>query len=61
MSAVKEQMIQIIKEQPEDSTPEEILKELAFASIIERGLNDMENDRSISNDEMKIRIEKKWK
>jgi len=61
MSAVKEQMIDIIKEQPEDSTPEEIIRELAFSNMVERGIQDMEAGRVITNDEMKERIDKKWK
>jgi len=39
-SSVKEQMIQIIEAQPEDSSFDEILRELAKARAIERGLED---------------------
>ncbi len=59
MESVKNQMIKIIKDQPEDSSYEEILKELAFAKMIERGLKDSDKDRIISNEEMKRRI-KTW-
>ncbi|MES0488700.1 MAG: hypothetical protein ABUK01_01830 [Leptospirales bacterium] len=61
MSAVKEKFIEIINEQPEDSTPEEIIKELAFSNIVERGLLDVEEGNTISNIEMKNRIDKQWK
>ena len=61
MSAVKEQMIDIIKEQPEDSTPEEIIRELVFSNMVERGVQDIEAGRVITNEEMKERIDKKWK
>jgi len=61
MSEVKEQMIDIIKEQPEDSTPEEIIRELVFSNMVERGVQDIEAGRVITNEEMKERIDKKWK
>ena len=56
MSIVKENMTKIIKEQPDDSTFDEILRELAFFRMIEKGLNDSVNNRTISNEEMKHRI-----
>jgi hypothetical protein len=34
---VKERMLEIIQEQPEDSSYDEILRELAFARMVERG------------------------
>jgi ribosomal protein S3AE len=40
MSIVKERMTEVIKNQPEDSTYEEVLRELAFEQMIARGLND---------------------
>lgn len=59
MVSVKDQMIKIIKEQPEDSTFDEILKELAFSRMVERGLLDSHNNKTISNEEMGKRI-KTW-
>jgi predicted transcriptional regulator len=56
MLTAKEKMNEIIKNQPEDSTYEEILKELAFARMVERGLEDSKAGRSISNEEMSHRI-----
>ncbi len=56
MELVKEQMIHIIQEQPEDSSYDEILRELAFSLMIEKGLSDSDNNRTISNDEMRRRI-----
>jgi predicted transcriptional regulator len=55
--SVKEQMTKIIQAQPEDSSFPEILKELAFALMIDRGLQDSRAGRTISNDEMKQRIQ----
>lgn len=54
--SVKEQMTQIIQAQPEDSSYPEILKELVFALMIDRGLEDSHAGRTISNDDMKRRI-----
>ena len=58
--ATKEQMAKIIQEQPDDSSYDEVLRELAFARMIERGLKDSEANRTISNEQMKHRI-KAWR
>ncbi len=55
--SVKTQMTQIIQEQPEDSSYDEILTELIFALMIERGVQDSRSGRTISNHEMKRRIQ----
>jgi predicted transcriptional regulator len=57
MRTARDVMIDIINEQPEDSSYEEILRELAFARMIERGLEDSKEGRTISDDEMARRIE----
>lgn len=49
---VKERMIAIIDRQPEDSSYEEILRELAFARMVDRGLADSDGGRTISNEQM---------
>ncbi len=49
-------MTEIIQEQPEDSSYEEILRELAFALMVERGLDDSLKGQTISNEEMGRRI-----
>jgi predicted transcriptional regulator len=56
MSAAKERMADVIKNQPEDATYEEILRELAFEQMIASGLKDSREGRTISNDEMKRRL-----
>lgn len=60
MPSAKEQMAKIIQEQPDDSSYDEVLRELAFARMIERGLEDSEANRTIANEQMKHRI-KKWR
>ena len=49
-------MIQTIQELPADSSYEEILRELAFARMVERGLADADAGRTISHEEMGRRI-----
>jgi hypothetical protein len=57
MPSAKDLMIEIINDQPEDSSYEEILRELAFARMIERGLADSDQARTIDDEEMARRIE----
>ncbi|MBU2492180.1 MAG: hypothetical protein KJ571_06100 [Bacteroidetes bacterium] len=59
MMNVKEEMKSIINEQPDDSTYDQILRELAFRRMIERGLKNSKEGEKISNIEMKKRI-KAW-
>ncbi|QIT54839.1 hypothetical protein HC341_06170 [Aquisalimonas sp. 2447] len=56
MATPKEQMVKVIEAQPEDSSYDEILRELAFARMIDRGLADSDTGRTISNLEMQERI-----
>jgi predicted transcriptional regulator len=56
MSKAKEELTKLINEQPEDSSREEIVRELAFHVMVERGLADSDAGRVISNDEMARRI-----
>ena len=60
MPSAKEQMAKIIQEQPDDSSYDEVLRELAFARMIEHGLKDSEANRTISDEQMKHRI-KAWR
>lgn len=52
----KEQMLKIVEDQPDDSSYDEILRELAFARMVERGLGDSEAGRTLSSEEMEKRI-----
>jgi predicted transcriptional regulator len=56
MESIKEKMKEVIDEQPEDSSYEEIMRELNFIQMIDRGLEDSRQGRVISNVEMKQRI-----
>ena len=52
----KEKLIAVIEQQPEDATPEEIIRELAFASMVDRGMADVRAGRTVSNEELGRRI-----
>ena len=56
MSTVKERVSEIVQAQPDDSSFDEILRELAFSRMVEPGLEDPRQDRIISNEEMEHRI-----
>lgn len=56
MITAKERMTEVINLQPDDSTYEEIFRELAFNRMIARGLEDSRKGRVISNEEMRKRI-----
>jgi len=55
--SVKERMVQIIEAQPEDSSFDEILRELVFARMIERGLEDVDQGRMLSREELRREVE----
>lgn len=59
MSTAKDQIKQILENQPEDSTYDDILRELAFKSMVNRGMADVASGNVISNEEMKEKI-KGW-
>jgi hypothetical protein len=56
MSKAKEELDQLIQQQPEGRSMEEIVRELAFHVMVQRGLADSDAKRVISNDEMSRRI-----
>ncbi len=59
MISVRERISQLIQEQPDDSSYDEILREIPFHRMIEKGLADSDSNKTISNEEMKHRI-KTW-
>ena len=56
MATAKDELKTLLERQPEDSSSEELIRELAFHVMIQRGLADSDAGRSISNDEMDRRI-----
>ena len=55
----KQKMKELIEEQPDDASDQEIIRELAFAGMVERGLADARAKRVISHEEMGKRI-RQW-
>ncbi len=49
-------MKEVIESQPDDATYEEILRELTFKRMVERGLVDSRKSHVISNEQMEHRI-----
>jgi predicted transcriptional regulator len=56
MLTVKEKVSEIVQAQPDDSSFDEILRELAFSRMVERGLVDSRLGRTIPNEEMEHHI-----
>lgn len=52
----RDRMIETLSQQPEDSSYEALLHELAFDLMVERGLADSKAGRKISHEEMGRRI-----
>ena len=59
MSAAKDQIKQLINSLPEDSSYDDIFREIAFARMVQNGLRDSRENRTISNKDMEHRI-KSW-
>ena len=57
MSSVKDAMIDIIGRQPDDSTYDEILRELAYARMVQRGLDDADAGRTVSDVDVRRNID----
>jgi predicted transcriptional regulator len=56
MTSTKTKMVEVIQEQPDDASYDEIMRELAFRRMVDRGLEDTRAGRTISNEEMAHRI-----
>ena len=56
MSTAKEQITELVQRQPDDSSYDEIIRELAFDLMVQRGLKDSDEGRTITNEEMRRRI-----
>lgn len=56
MATVKEKLVEVVQAQPDDASYEEIMRELAFERMIERGMEDVRKGHLISNQDMERRI-----
>jgi hypothetical protein len=59
MAMVKQKMKEIIEAQPDDASYDEIIRELAFERMVEKGLDDARNERVVSDETIRHRI-KSW-
>ena len=57
MATAKEQMAEIIARQPDDISYDGLLRELAYARLIQQGLDDSTAGRTITNDDAKREIQ----
>ena len=56
MSTAKEEIARLVQEQPAVASREEIVRELAFHVMVEKGLADSDARRVVSNEDMAQRI-----
>lgn len=59
-SLAKAVIREVIEAQPDDASYEEIMRELAFERMVDRGLADVRAGRSVSHDEAVQRI-RSWR
>jgi predicted transcriptional regulator len=52
----KQRMLEVLEQQPDDSSYDELLRELAFERMVERGLADADAGRTILHQEVGRRI-----
>ncbi len=56
MSSAKDEIKQVLESQPDDSSYDELLRELAFKRMVDRGLADAKQRKVVSNEEMHSRM-----
>jgi len=56
MATAKEELKALLEAQPEDSSSEELVRELAFHVMVQRGLADSDAGRTVSHQDMHHRI-----
>ena len=57
MVTAKQDIIVLIRSQPDDASYDEILRALSLNRMVERGLEDSREGRVVSNEEIKRQIE----
>ncbi len=56
MSSAKDEIQQVLESQPDDSSYDELLRELAFRRMVDKGLADAKQGNVVSNEEMLSQI-----
>ena len=59
MSTAKDEIARLVQAQPDESSREQIVRELAFHVMVEKGLEDSDARRIVSNEDMAHRI-RQW-
>lgn len=57
MATAKETMVEIISRQPDDTSYDAILRELAYARMVQRGLADSAAGRTLTADDARREID----
>ena len=57
MDTPKSRILALVEDQPDDSSYDEILHELAFVRMVERGIADADAGRVVSHEEVRRRID----
>lgn len=60
IETAKEKVTKVILNQPDDALYEEIIREVAFARMVDNGIEDVRAGRILSNNEMESRI-RSWR
>ncbi len=50
VETAKQRLMTLLEQQPDDSSYDELIRELAFARMIDRGLSDADAGRTVSNE-----------
>ena len=60
MATAKDEMIAILQDQPDDSSFEELMRELVFNRMVDQGLKESREGRTMSHEKM-LRKAMSWK
>lgn len=52
----KEKVTRVVDAQPDDASYDEIIRELAFERMVDRGMKDVREGRTLTNEELGRRI-----
>ena len=58
-ATAKEKILGLVRALPEGSSYDEIMHELAFVRMVDRGLADVDRDRKIDTEELRERV-RQW-
>ncbi len=59
-ATAKDQILGLVRALPEDSSYDEIMRELAFVRMVDRGLADADRGRNVGTEELRERV-RQWR